>query len=207
MLVRIWVFIRYKTQFNAKLKEFNRGAATESIPLNHSAVRSSTNVRNGHALPLGAKAQRALPRRARQGPRVIGLQPRIRLDEIGVADLPQDGGEENVGDRERLAGDPTAAVEPALQRPASLTSVARRSRAPTPPMPPSIIWISNSGRSTSNIYNSKGFVHRCCLTSRLTLSSRTRRPRFDSVQRIFLIRRDTYGALRSNLSECTAHHD
>ena len=115
MLVRIWVFIRYKTQFNAKLKEFNRGAATESIPLNHSAVRSSTNVRNGHALPLGAKAQRALPRRARQGPRVIGLQPRIRLDEIGVADLPQDGGEENVGDRERLAGDPTAAVEPALQ--------------------------------------------------------------------------------------------
>src|SRR5262245_28975921 len=79
------------------------------------ASESSTNVRNGHALPLGAEAQRALPRRARQDPRVIGLQPRIRLAEIGVADSPQDGGEENVGDRERLAGDPFAAVEPALQ--------------------------------------------------------------------------------------------
>src|SRR5262245_51000589 len=33
-------------------------------------------------------------------------------------------------------------------------------------------------------------MHRHCLTSRLTLSSRTRRPRFDSVQKIFLIRRD-----------------
>jgi hypothetical protein len=46
---------------------------------------------------------------------------------------------------------------------------------------------------TSNIYNSKGFMHRYCLTSRLTLSSRTRRPRFDSVQKIFLIRRDLLG--------------
>src|SRR5215813_12595393 len=94
------------------------------------ASEFSTNVCNGHALPLGAEAQRALPRRARQAPRVIGLQPRIRLDEIGVADFPQDGGEENVGDRERLAGDPFAAVKwrssPASQRPASLTSTARR---------------------------------------------------------------------------------
>ena len=46
---------------------------------------------------------------------------------------------------------------------------------------------------TINIYNSKAFMHRYCLTSRLTLSSRTRRPRFDSVQKIFLIRRDLLG--------------
>src|SRR5262245_27486666 len=113
------------------------------------ASESSTNVRNGHALPLGAEAQRALPRRARQGPRVIGLQPRIRLDAM-VAAFPQDGGEENVGDRERLAGDPFAAVEPGLQpgEPAAGFLDQRRPRAPSPPMPPSIIWISNSGRST-----------------------------------------------------------
>src|SRR5262249_29284922 len=96
------------------------------------ASESSTNVRTGHALPLGAEAQRALPRRARQGPRVIGLQPRIRLAEIGVADFPQDGGEENVGDRERLAGDPFAAVKLALQ-PRAPPARLLYQRPPPPP--------------------------------------------------------------------------
>jgi len=46
---------------------------------------------------------------------MIGLQPWIGIHEIGLADFPQDGGEENVGDGEIGAGDPFAAVESAFQ--------------------------------------------------------------------------------------------
>src|SRR5262245_51687681 len=78
------------------------------------ASEFSTNVCNGHALPLGAGGSACADTQGAPGPSLIGLQPRIRLDEM-VADFPQDGGEENVGDRERLAGDPFAAVKLALQ--------------------------------------------------------------------------------------------
>ena len=72
------------------------------------------DVVDAHADSLGVEAEGALPGRAGMGPLVVGLDPRMRLHQVGLADAAQDGGHHDVSHREVGAGDPLAAFEAAL---------------------------------------------------------------------------------------------
>lgn len=67
---------------------------------------------------------------ARLRPRVISLESGIGIDEVGLADFPQDGGEEDVGDGEIVAGDPFTAVQPPLQPAEPAASLPDQLRPP-----------------------------------------------------------------------------
>jgi hypothetical protein len=51
----------------------------------------------------------------RTSARVIGSQTRIWREEVGLADITQNRGEEDVSDREVGACDPVATFQPALE--------------------------------------------------------------------------------------------
>src|SRR5688500_2717104 len=75
---------------------------------------SLADIVDVHADSLGVEAEGALPSRTGLGPLVIGLDPRIRIHQVGLSNAAQDAGHDDVGHREIGAGDPLASFEAAL---------------------------------------------------------------------------------------------